>query len=154
MFRRERREVPIDPVVHQPVASELSAEEALESAEMVEELRAAREYFSSVVLPAIAEKIRLPYRAGFQQAILQLTEIAEERSNVDEIVRREFGDVSKATRDRLYQQHSRARRYLMDWIERDLPGLEVSDLRAAALRALVAQFRARPVAARSVTGGK
>jgi DNA-directed RNA polymerase specialized sigma24 family protein len=144
MFRRERRIVAVDDPTVRLVESAPAADDMLIRSEVTAEIAASRGYFDSVVVPAVAESMRPKYRAGFERAVQQLKEVAEERSNLDDIVVREFGEVSKTTRERLYQQHSRARRYLLDWLEDELPDLDVSPLRKAALKALVAELRSRP----------
>jgi DNA-directed RNA polymerase specialized sigma24 family protein len=141
--RRERRESIMDDVLQNAPDPGPTIDEVLHHSQLTAELDASRNYLYSVVVSSIAESIREPHREGFVKSIDQLRAIAEERTTVDDITRSEFGEINKTTKNRLYQQHSRARRYLMDWLEDDLPRLGLPESRSRAIRILIAGLRAR-----------
>jgi hypothetical protein len=96
----------------------------------------------AAVTKMVSEGISQRYRDDFVESMLQFERLISGQTTFDDLVQNTFGGITPATRDRLYQRHSRARRRLFEWVEQDLPALEgLLPEQKQLVRNLVAQLR-------------
>jgi hypothetical protein len=149
--RRYAHEVALEPR-HEAVASLQQAfDGALDAAKAAALLNWARTEFYDRIALEIARAIA-PGRGGddsFLTAVGQLREIADGRATFSTIQAREYGPGDPALAQRLYQQHCRARRRVLDWAKDHLDGLSVDEPRKRALALVICELQPRRERARS-----
>jgi len=100
-----------------------------------------RHYVFSEVAKAVAEAISPRYRQDFVEAMSHFERLLDGQVTFDGLVDATFGEITTATRDRLYQRHCRARRRLFEWAESQLPQSGLLPEQMQLVCTFIAQFR-------------
>ncbi len=124
-----------------PEAELVEAEAAKRRMEQQEVVEWAERFVFDELGPMLRNRRRERYRDVFQRGLDQLRDLWHGRATLDEITGREHGRVTDVERNRVYQQHSRVRQALLEWLDCELSSSNLDASRSRAVRGMIAALR-------------
>jgi hypothetical protein len=125
-------------------------EKQLAARQLAEQLAKTTEFIDSELIPAARDGLaRRDAREAFVRSIQQLRLLADGGATMNDFIVEEYAEVTVATRNAILKRHSRARRQLMDEIERRAQSGELAGATLDSVLRLVEPLRRRSDAAGS-----